>query len=74
MINAYDYEDPLKFGEAVANEMLVLKYTTPFSYFADSTTLFDDLAIELAVVPVFGPGNFRRALWQHSMTRLCSTR
>ena len=56
VINAYDYEDPLKFGEAVANEMLVLKYTTPFSYFADSTTLFDDLAIELAVVPVFRPG------------------
>jgi len=56
VVNAYDYEDPLKFGAAVANEMLVLKYTAPISVFSDSTTIFDDLAIEVAAVPIFRPG------------------
>lgn len=56
VLNAYDYEDPLKFGESIANEMLVLKYTAPISVFGDSVTIFDELALELVAVPVFRPG------------------
>jgi hypothetical protein len=56
VVNAYDFEDPIKFGEAIANEMLVLKYTAPISVFGDNVTIFDELALEGVVVPIFRPG------------------
>ena len=58
VVNAYDFEDPLKFGEAIATEMLVLSLTAPWYSYSESldVTVFDEFSLTLVAVPVFRPG------------------
>jgi len=58
VVNAYDFEDPLKFGEAIASEMLVLSFTAPWYSYSESldVTVFDEFSLTLVAVPVFRPG------------------
>lgn len=58
VINPYDLEDPIKFGERVPNEMLVLSYTAPWHVANEEETLtiFDELTFTAVAVPVFRPG------------------
>ncbi|NUN12636.1 MAG: hypothetical protein HUU55_03260 [Myxococcales bacterium] len=54
-LNAYDFEDPLKFGEAVATEMVSLTYNIPWSVEGEDSTIVDDVTLSVAVVPYFRP-------------------
>ena len=57
VVNAYDFEDPLKFGEVIATEMIVLSYAGPWSSYSDELdlTLFDEFTLTFVAVPVFRP-------------------
>jgi len=57
VVNAYDFEDPLKFGDVIATEMVVLSYTAPWSSYSEEMdlTLFDEFTLTFVAVPVFRP-------------------
>jgi hypothetical protein len=55
-LNAYDLEDPLKFGENVPNEMILLRYLFPISIWGEDTPILDEVSLTFAVVPYFRPG------------------
>lgn len=58
VINPLDLEDPIKFGDRVANEMLVLSYTAPWTVEGDDLTLFDELTFTLVGVPLHRTGQY----------------
>ena len=57
VVIAQDFEDPLKFGEVIATEMMVLTWTAPWSSYSDELdlTLFDEFTLTFVAVPVFRP-------------------
>lgn len=55
-VNALDLEDPVKFGDRVANEMMVLSWTAPWYVEGESGTLFDEFTLSAVAVPVFRTG------------------
>ena len=55
-INALDLEDPIKFGDRVANEMAVLTWTAPWYVEGESGTIFDEFTLSAVAVPVFRSG------------------
>ncbi|MBT6178676.1 MAG: hypothetical protein HOI23_15625, partial [Deltaproteobacteria bacterium] len=55
-VNALDLEDPIKFGDRVANEMAVLTWTAPWYIEGDNGTLFDEFTLSGVAVPVFRTG------------------
>lgn len=56
-LNPLDLEDPLRFGERIANEMIVLSYTPPIETEGDGDgpAPLDDLNLTVAVAPFFRP-------------------
>lgn len=54
-LNPLDLEDPLRFGERIANEMIVLSYTPPIEYDGDGPAPFDEVSLTVAVAPFFRP-------------------
>jgi hypothetical protein len=52
-VNALDLEDPIKFGDRVANEMAVLTWTAPWYVEGEHGTLFDEFTLSAVAVPVF---------------------
>ena len=55
-VNALDLEDPIKFGDRVANEMAVLTWTAPWYVEGESGTIFDEFTLSAVAVPVFRSG------------------
>ncbi len=55
-LNPLDLEDPTKFGERLANQMVALSYTAPWTVDGDNITIFDEFTITGVVVPVHRPG------------------
>lgn len=56
VINPLDLEDPVKFGDRVPNEMIVLEWWAPWSSYGDEMTYFDELKFQFVFVPVYRPG------------------
>ena len=56
VLNPLDLEDPTRFGDRVANEMLLLRYSAPWSWYGESVTYFDELSLTFAAVPTHRPG------------------
>lgn len=54
-LNALDLEDPLLFGESIANEMLQLSYSPWFVWEGKRTTILEELTISLVYIPIFRP-------------------
>jgi hypothetical protein len=57
-MNPLDVEDRIKFGERIANEMIVLSYTPPIEVEADDeddAPVMDEINITVAVAPFFRP-------------------
>ena len=52
-LNPLDLEDRIKFGERIANEMVVLSYTPPVSIEGEEVAILDEINITLAAVPYF---------------------
>lgn len=62
VLNPLDLEDPIKFGDRVPNEMLVLSYTAPwYSESDDGFIWFDELTFTGVVVPIFRPHQLPRS-------------
>ncbi len=54
-LNALDVEDPLAFGETIANEMITVRYR-PYVWFGDEDEpWFQEFSLEAVFVPVFKP-------------------
>jgi hypothetical protein len=55
-LNPLDVEDPLKFGEVIANEMISLRYRPDFAVGCEGEDpIFTELGFEVVVVPYFKP-------------------
>ena len=56
-LNPLDLEDPIKFGERIANEMIVLSYTPPIEVDDedDGPAPIDEVNLTIAVAPFFRP-------------------
>jgi hypothetical protein len=54
-LNALDLEDPLLFGEAIANEMISLTYAPWFAVEGKRMTVFEELALSVVWIPIFRP-------------------
>ncbi len=54
-LNALDLEDPLLFGEAIANEMLLVEYSPWFVWEGKRTTILEELTISAVWIPIFRP-------------------
>ncbi|MBW2263557.1 MAG: hypothetical protein JRG91_16470, partial [Deltaproteobacteria bacterium] len=52
-LNALDLEDPLLFGEAIANEMLLLEYSPWFVWEGKRNTILEELSISAIWIPIF---------------------
>lgn len=52
-LNPLDLEDPIKFGESIANQMLVLEYAPGWEVEGEDDTIFGEAFLQVAVVPVF---------------------
>jgi hypothetical protein len=52
-LNPLDLEDPLKFGESIANQMLVLEWAPGWEVEGEEDTIFAEPFLQVAVVPVF---------------------
>lgn len=52
-LNPLDLEDPIKFGESIANQMLVLEYAPGWEVEGEDDTIFGEAFFQVAVVPVF---------------------
>ena len=55
VLNPLDLEDPIRFGDRIPNEMLLLRYTAPWSWSGRSITFFDELSMTLAALPTHRP-------------------
>ncbi len=55
VLNPYDYEDRIKFSESIATEMVVARWTAPWSVYTEDRTIFDDFQLTVAFVPFFHP-------------------
>lgn len=53
VINPYDLEDPLDFGRKIANEMVVLSISPPWTVEGEEIPILDELNWTLVAVPVF---------------------
>jgi hypothetical protein len=56
VLNPYDLEDPLKFGEAIATEMASMRWSAPWYIEGEEDTIFEEFSLTVAVVPIFRPG------------------
>jgi hypothetical protein len=54
-LNPYDFEDPILFGTQIANQMVSLSYTAPWSVYRDGLTIFDEFTLQAVVVPIWRP-------------------
>jgi hypothetical protein len=54
-LNAYDFEDPLKFGEAIGNEMVTLRWRPDAQVGDEDEPWLSEFNMELVFVPVFKP-------------------
>jgi len=54
-LNALDVEDPLLFGETLANEMLTLRYRPYFWFGDEDDPWFQEFSLEAVLVPIFKP-------------------
>jgi hypothetical protein len=54
-LNALDLEDPLLFGDQIANEMIALTWAPYFAVEGRKMTVFEELAISLVFIPIFRP-------------------
>ncbi|MEZ4268133.1 MAG: DUF1302 family protein [Myxococcota bacterium] len=54
-LNPLDLEDPIGFGQVIANEMVSLRYRPDFSAGDGDVPWFDELSLELVFVPFFKP-------------------
>jgi len=52
-LNPLDLEDPIKFGESIANQMLVLEWAPGWEVEGEDDTIFAEPFLQVAVVPVF---------------------
>ncbi len=52
-LNPLDVEDPIKFGESIANQMLVVEFAPDWSIEGEEDTILDAPFLQVAVVPVF---------------------
>ncbi len=58
VLNPLDLEDPVKFGDRVPNEMLLLSWVAPWTVDGEDITLFDELTFTGVFVPVHRPGQY----------------
>jgi len=56
VLNPYDLEDPIKFGEAIATEMATMRWSAPWYIEGKDEAIFEELSLTLAAVPIFRPG------------------
>lgn len=54
-LNPLDVEDPLAFGEVIANEMISIAYRPYIVVGDEDDPIFEELSFELVVVPLFKP-------------------
>jgi len=54
-LNPLDVEDPIMFGQVIANEMIYLAYRPYVVVGDEDDPIFEELSIELVVVPFFKP-------------------
>jgi hypothetical protein len=54
-LNPLDVEDPLRFGETIANEMVTLRYSPDLWLGYEDEAWFEELSFEFVFVPVFKP-------------------
>lgn len=54
-LNPLDLEDPIGFGQVIANEMVSLRYRPSFSVGDGDVPWFDEFSLELVFVPFFKP-------------------
>ena len=53
-INSLDLEDPLKFGEYIANEIINISYTHPY-FLSGENKYFEEFTFHFLVIPLFRP-------------------
>lgn len=54
-LNSLDLEDPLLFGDQVANEMISVTWAPYFTVEGKRTTVFEELALTAVFIPIFRP-------------------